>query len=150
MCADLESLEQYLPPAPARILDCGGGPGRYAIELARRGYEVILFDLSVGNLELARKKAAEAGVRLAGFEQGNAVDLSSFPDSHFRGRLDHGSVLPFARSRRPEPGDPRGTAWLKPGGVIFASFISRYAGHRDVAKKTPEFLLYGDTVLRKS
>ena len=64
------------------MLDCGGGPGRYAIELARQGYEVVLFDLSAGNLALAREKAAEAGVALT-FVQGTALDLSRFADGEF-------------------------------------------------------------------
>jgi ubiquinone/menaquinone biosynthesis C-methylase UbiE len=63
----LRTLCEHLPPPPARVLDCGGGPGRYAVELARWGYDVTLFDLSSGNLTLAQKKAAEAGVTLAGF-----------------------------------------------------------------------------------
>lgn len=58
------ALQEYLPPSPARILDCGGGPGRYAVELARQGYQVVLFDLSAGNLALAQEKATEAGVAL--------------------------------------------------------------------------------------
>ena len=33
----LHFLERYLPPSGG-ILDAGGGPGRYSIELARRGY----------------------------------------------------------------------------------------------------------------
>ncbi|NIV34660.1 MAG: class I SAM-dependent methyltransferase, partial [Anaerolineae bacterium] len=36
----LQILEKYLPPAPARVLDAGSGPGRYAIALAQRGYRV--------------------------------------------------------------------------------------------------------------
>jgi len=36
------------------ILDAGGGPGRYTIELARRGYQVVLLDISEGELELAK------------------------------------------------------------------------------------------------
>jgi hypothetical protein len=32
----LRALAEHLPPAPATILDCGGGPGPYAVELARR------------------------------------------------------------------------------------------------------------------
>ena len=79
----MRALVEYLPPAPARVLDCGGGPGRYAIELARRGYEVTLFDLSAGNLRMAQGKAEEAGVALAGCEQGTATDLSRFPDDAF-------------------------------------------------------------------
>src|SRR5512136_2362422 len=76
----LRAMHEYLPSPPARVLDCGGGPGRYAIELARQGYDVTLFDLSAGNLALAREKADEAGVMLAGVEQGTALDLSWFAD----------------------------------------------------------------------
>lgn len=45
-----------------RILDIGCGTGRHAIELARRGYHVTGFDLSEGQLSLARQKAAAADV----------------------------------------------------------------------------------------
>jgi SAM-dependent methyltransferase len=78
----LRALNEYLPRPPARVLDCGGGPERYAIELARQGYDVVLFDLSAGNLALAREKAAEAGVALT-FVQGTALDLSRFADGEF-------------------------------------------------------------------
>src|SRR5512136_1540070 len=79
----LRALHEYLPRPPARVLDCGGGPGRYAIELARQGYQVVLFDLSAGNLALAQEEAAEAGVMLAAYEQGTALDLSRFEDGEF-------------------------------------------------------------------
>ena len=75
----LRALAEHLPPPPASILDCGGGPGRYAIELAGQGYQVTLFDLSPGNLALAEAKAQEADVTLAGLLQGTAIDLSRFP-----------------------------------------------------------------------
>jgi len=44
---------------------------------------VTLFDLSKACLALAEEKALEAGVKLAGVEQGNAVDLSRFADASF-------------------------------------------------------------------
>jgi len=47
-----------------RILDIGCGTGRHAIELARRGYQVIGFDLSEAQLRRAREKAAAAGVTI--------------------------------------------------------------------------------------
>lgn len=47
-----------------RILDIGCGTGRHAIELANRGYRVTGFDLSEGQLRLAREKAAAAGVQI--------------------------------------------------------------------------------------
>lgn len=45
-----------------RILDIACGTGRHAVELAKRGYRVTGFDLSEGQLRLAREKAAAAGV----------------------------------------------------------------------------------------
>jgi len=38
-------LDEYLPRKGV-VLDAGGGPGRYGIELAKKGYDVVLFDLS--------------------------------------------------------------------------------------------------------
>jgi 2-polyprenyl-3-methyl-5-hydroxy-6-metoxy-1,4-benzoquinol methylase len=45
-----------------QILDIACGTGRHAIELTKRGYHVAGFDLSEGQLRLAREKAAAAGV----------------------------------------------------------------------------------------
>ena len=39
-----ELLLRHLPPAPARVLDVGGGPGAYAVWLAELGYDVHLVD----------------------------------------------------------------------------------------------------------
>ena len=47
-----------------RILDIACGTGRHAIELTKRGYHVVGFDLSAGQLRLAREKAATAGVSI--------------------------------------------------------------------------------------
>ena len=44
-----ELLARQLPPAPARVLDVGGGPGVYAAWLADAGYDCGL----VGKLHLA-------------------------------------------------------------------------------------------------
>jgi S-adenosylmethionine-dependent methyltransferase len=135
-----KAFEQYLPPAPARILDCGGGPGRYAIELARRGYEVTLFDLSPGNLQLARQKAAENGVRLESFEQGSALDLGRFAGESFDAVLLMGPFYHLLEQSERQRALLEGKRVLKSGETLFASFISRYAAHRDAAFKDPEWL----------
>jgi SAM-dependent methyltransferase len=49
-------------PKQGRILDIGGGPGRYTIWLAERGYRVVLADLSPDLLDIAKVKIDEAGV----------------------------------------------------------------------------------------
>ena len=49
------TLATYLPQE-ARVLDIGGGPGRYAIWLAQWGHRVVLADFSPELLSLARAK----------------------------------------------------------------------------------------------
>jgi SAM-dependent methyltransferase len=137
----LRALREHLPLPPARVLDCGGGPGRYAIELARQGYEVVLFDLSAGNLRLAREKAAEAGVTLAGFEQGTATDLARFPDESFDAVLLMGPLYHLLEESERRRALAEARRVLKSGGPLFAAFIARYAAHRDCAARYPAQLL---------
>jgi SAM-dependent methyltransferase len=53
---------------PSRILDLGCGQGRHAIELARRGYQMTAIDISTYLLEVARRRAQEAGVQVRWME----------------------------------------------------------------------------------
>lgn len=46
----------------ARIPDAGGGTGVMALPLASMGYEVILFDLSPGQLRVAEEKLRKTGL----------------------------------------------------------------------------------------
>ncbi|MCE5240138.1 class I SAM-dependent methyltransferase [bacterium] len=56
-------IAAHFPPT-GRLLDVGCGPGREAIALAQRGYEVVAVDVSAAELERARSNAAAAGVTL--------------------------------------------------------------------------------------
>jgi 2-polyprenyl-3-methyl-5-hydroxy-6-metoxy-1,4-benzoquinol methylase len=51
------------------ILDIGCGTGRHAIELAKRGYAVTGVDLSDAQLNNAKQKASEAGVKVNFFKK---------------------------------------------------------------------------------
>ena len=55
------ALDEHLPPPPAKILDVGSGPGRYAIRLAQLGTP-FPFSISQQCLDLAAKQAALSGV----------------------------------------------------------------------------------------
>ena len=69
------------PHAGRRILDVGTGTGRAAIGLAKAGATVVGIDASEEMLAVARRRAADAGVR-AEFMAGDAHALA-FPDASF-------------------------------------------------------------------
>jgi ubiquinone/menaquinone biosynthesis C-methylase UbiE len=129
----LRALRQYLPPPPARVLDCGGGPGRFAIALSEQGYEVTLFDLSAGNLRLAGEKAAEAGIKIARYEHGSATDLSRFADGSFDAVLLMGPLYHLLDQENRVQALSEARRVLVPGGPLFAAFITRYASLRYAA-----------------
>lgn len=49
-------------PAAARVLDCGGGTGRFAVPLAAAGATVTVLDVSADALATLLRRASEAGV----------------------------------------------------------------------------------------
>jgi SAM-dependent methyltransferase len=121
-------LDRFLPPR-ARILDLGGGPGRYAIWLAQRGHRVVLADLSPELLDIARRKVgrAELGDGIEEITQADARDLSRWGDRSFDAALCLG---PFYHL--PEPDDRERAASelnrvLCPDGVVFVALMPRYA-----------------------
>ena len=141
LAVTLRALGEYLPPPPAKVLDVGGGPGRYAVELARRGYRVVLLDLSRACLELAREKAHEAGVELAGYEHGDARDLTRFRDGSFDAVLLLGPLYHLLAEEERRRAIREAWRVLRPAGLLFAAFITRYAVVRWAAKESPEWIL---------
>jgi len=89
-------LNKHLPPT-GKVLDAGGGPGRYALELCRRGYQTVLHDLSPGNLDMARKhfeaKPENVQENLLQMEVGDVRDLTQFETGCFDAVLCLGGVL---------------------------------------------------------
>jgi SAM-dependent methyltransferase len=80
----LHFLEKYLP-TQGLLLDAGGGPGRYTVELAQRGYQMVLLDMTPANLEFARRQIRRRKLQanLKGLVEASIVDLSQFPDESF-------------------------------------------------------------------
>jgi len=133
---EFDNTTDYLAdrlPDSGRILDAGGGPGRYACWLADRGYEVEHCDLSDEQVAIAREKVAERGL-------GDAVtcrraDLRELPfeaDS-----FDAVCCLGGPLSHVVDGGE-RATAMrelrrvARPDSPVFVSVIGRLAMLRDI------------------
>lgn len=82
-------------PKKGLILDAGGGPGRYTLALAGKGYNVILLDMTPANLEFARRQIKRTGVQhqVKDVVEGSIVDLSRFADGTFDGVVCLGGPL---------------------------------------------------------
>ncbi len=124
-------LERYLPAPPAAVADVGGGPGRYAVWLAERGYSVRLVDPVPLHVEQARVAARERPrAALASAEVGDARSLGLSDASTdavlLLGPLYH---LPERGDRIQALAEARRVC--RPGGVIIAAAISRFASTLD-------------------
>ena len=136
----LRALNEFLPRTPCPVLDIGGGPGRYSIELARRGYSVTLLDISGESLRLARQKSDEAHVSLADAIHANSLDLSMLDSASYDAVLLMGPLYHLlSHAERAQP-IREALRVLKPGGRLFAAFITRFAPFRYVANGDPTWL----------
>jgi len=124
-------LERYLPEPPAVVADVGGGPGRYAVWLAERGYRVHLIDPVPLHVEQARAAAGgRPGAVLASAEVGDARALR-LPDASADAVLLLGPLyhLPERADRLQALVEARRVC--RRGGVVIAAAISRFASTLD-------------------
>jgi ubiquinone/menaquinone biosynthesis C-methylase UbiE len=77
-------LEPYVPSSPeAKVLDAGGGTGRWSIRMAKKGCKVILLDISEGMLNVAKEKIEREGLQhRITIEKGDITKLK-YPDETF-------------------------------------------------------------------
>jgi ubiquinone/menaquinone biosynthesis C-methylase UbiE len=141
----MHHLREHLPPS-GKILDAGGGPGRYSIELCRAGYEVVLLDLSSGNIALAGKKFSlqptEVQSKLVEAVVGDIRDLSRFEPGSFDAVLCLGGPLTHISDA---DGRSRAVSELvrvaKPGAVVCIEVVGYLAVLRTILLESSHELL---------
>jgi ubiquinone/menaquinone biosynthesis C-methylase UbiE len=119
-------LARRFPPAPAVILDVGGGTGAYAVPLAKQGYEVHLIDPVELHLEQSRSYAIASGVALASITQGDARHLD-FPSSSADAVLLLGPLYHLVEQSDRVQALLEVRRILRPRGVLFAAAVCRFA-----------------------
>ena len=98
--------------AGLRILDVGGGDGRDAIPLARRGHRVTILDRSRGWLDDAHLRAEAAGTHVE-------TVVGDLDDPPALGEFDVVLCHLVLQYRPPASGDlDRLAAWTRSGGIV--------------------------------
>lgn len=122
----LRWIDELQLPAASPVLEVGCGGGIIAVELARRGLDVVATDPVEAMLEQARARAARAGVEdRIRFSPAN-VHALGFPDGTFQLLVGLG-VLPWID--RPEAALAEAARVLAPGGYLIVSTNNRRPLH---------------------
>lgn len=113
-------IERYIRPGD-RVLEIGAGTGRYSHTLARRGYTVDAVELVEHNMEIFRQNT-QPGEKVT-LIQGNAMDLSAFPDNTYDITLVLGPLYHLYTAEDKRQALREAIRVTKQGGVIFAAYV---------------------------
>ncbi len=123
-----ELIQRFLPAAPAVVLDDGGAAGAYSLWLASLGYTVHLLDVVPRHIEQALEASRRAGSpALASVQVGDARELP-FDACEIEGVLLAGPLYHLAEREERLRALAEARRVLRPGGVLLAFGITRYAG----------------------
>lgn len=119
-----ELLARFLPRPRAAVLDVGGGAGAHALPLIEAGYEVAL----VEPIKLHVEQARAAGVERADIGEARRLE---FPDGSFDAVLLLGPLYHLTQRDDRLAALREAARVLRPGGIVLASAISRFASTYD-------------------
>lgn len=125
-----DNIQRYLPLPGSRILDAGGGSGRWAVRLARMGYHVTLTDVLTGLPDAAQRRLDVKGLldRVI-IERMDIRDMTKLAHDSFNLAMAH-DVLSYC-------GEPQRTVGelvrvTRPGGHVIVSAESRIAATQEI------------------
>jgi ubiquinone/menaquinone biosynthesis C-methylase UbiE len=126
-----EIVSRHLAKSRRVILDVGGGPGRYACWLAKLGHQVHLVDPVPLHVEQAQGASnSQPGKPLTSATVGDARNLK-FPGNSADVVLFLGPLYHLVKRRDRMKSLSEAYRTLKPGGLLFAVGISRFASAFD-------------------
>ena len=114
-------IKQCLEGIPEPIiLEVGAGTGRYSVTLAKQGLRVTAVELIEHNLEILRSKLD--GTEPITAVQGNALDLSPFPDGSFDLTMVLGPMYHLYTKEEKLRALSEAVRVTKPGGHIMVAY----------------------------
>ena len=118
-------------PANGKVLEIAPGPGYFCIELARLGnYQITGLDISKSFVEIARKNAAEAGLKID-FREGNASAMP-FEDNTFDFTFCQAAFKNFSE---PVKAITEMYRVLRPGGLSVIADLRRDASPEEIDRE---------------
>lgn len=125
-----------------KILDAGGGPGRYTVDLAKQGCHMTLLDISDKELEVAKRKIKQyrVGNFVDSVDLGSITDLP-YKDNSFDMVLCIGGPLSHLRTEAERKKAVKELVRVaKPGAPVFISVMARPAVLNLCVKDLKEYL----------
>lgn len=124
-----ELISRYLYKEELSVLDVGGATGVYSLWLARLGYKVHLVDIVPKHVEMATQKAsALENPTLFRATVGDARNLSGIKSNSVEMVISHGPLYHLVDRKDRVKTLLEAKRVLKPGGILLAFTITRYAG----------------------
>jgi ubiquinone/menaquinone biosynthesis C-methylase UbiE len=118
-------------PAHGNVLEIAPGPGYFCIELARLGkYQMTGLDISKSFVEIARRNAAEARLKID-FQEGNASAMP-FKENTFDFTFCQAAFKNFSE---PVKAIAEMYRVLRPGGLSVISDLRRDASSEDIERE---------------
>ena len=113
-------IDKYLKPGD-RILEIGPGTGTYSLYYAGDGFRVDAVELVQSNIDVMKSKiTTDMDINVI---QGNALDLSIYPDNTFDMTLSLGPLYHLFKPEEVKKAIDEAIRVTKPGGKIFFAFI---------------------------
>ena len=123
-CTTMAYIHRYAKKQ-STVLEVGAGTGRYSIALAREGMDVTAVELVESNLAVLRENSK--GMTNVQSFQGDATDLSRFPDNSFDVTLFFGPMYHLYEADEVNCAIDEAIRVTKPGGVMLFAFLSVFA-----------------------
>lgn len=141
LASTLRLIERYFPPY-GHVGDIGSGPGRYALELRKRGYAVTLVELAEKELAFAREQFERAQFQAENYIAADARDLSRLKTESFDAALLLGPLIHIIERSERVKALLELKRVLKPGSVAIVSYLNSWGLIRTGVTDFPQ--LYQD------